>query len=348
MSEKIDNSIKKQIKDSEHIIKVLHNNSKGSTIYLVGCSHISDKSSKAVQDLLDIVKPDTVFLELSEDRKDHLTISDEQVKAELERTPRIRWFSSDLSIFLLSTVATFYHYSSKITKYTSGEEMRTAFKYAKENKCTVVLGDRDQIQSWTKAVNSIDGKSLLKIYKSLCGVAYLVNKSSESEIRQLLIKYKEDLDDLSKGADFDLDFFKDYPTLYKILVNERDRYMASTLRDSPGKTIVGVVGRAHLPGIAKHINDPIEGFKVRTELEETTSPSFISKYGLPLSIVAGLTLPATLALSSFYTIRKRMFPKSNRPSVVVGFLCCIGTELAITDSYISDIFKKLERTSNLE
>ena len=48
-----------------------------------------------------------------------------------------------------------------------------------------------------------------------------------------------------------------YPSLFKILIDERDRYMAKHLllimKDNPEKKILAVVGAGHVKGIKKYL-----------------------------------------------------------------------------------------------
>ena len=43
------------------------------------------------------------------------------------------------------------------------------------------------------------------------------------------------------------------PAVYKAMIQERDEYMANSLRASPSKKIVAVVGIGHLDGIERYL-----------------------------------------------------------------------------------------------
>jgi pheromone shutdown-related protein TraB len=60
---------------------------------------------------------------------------------------------------------------------------------------------------------------------------------------------------------------KQFPSIKKVLVDERDTYIAEMIKHSPGKKIVAVVGAGHLEGIVEHLN---KGKKINlTDLNNT-------------------------------------------------------------------------------
>ena len=48
------------------------------------------------------------------------------------------------------------------------------------------------------------------------------------------------------------------PELRRILIDERDRYLAYKIRTAPGKKIVAVVGAGHVPGIQRYWEKPVD------------------------------------------------------------------------------------------
>ena len=53
---------------------------------------------------------------------------------------------------------------------------------------------------------------------------------------------------------------EDHPIIGEVLINERDQFLAQSIRSAPGDKIVAVVGAAHVPGILEYIkqNTPID------------------------------------------------------------------------------------------
>jgi pheromone shutdown-related protein TraB len=56
------------------------------------------------------------------------------------------------------------------------------------------------------------------------------------------------------------DVKKSHPIIEKILIDERDRFLAEKIRTAPGEKIVAVVGAAHAAGIKRYLaaNEPID------------------------------------------------------------------------------------------
>jgi pheromone shutdown-related protein TraB len=80
---------------------------------------------------------------------------------------------------------------------------------------------------------------------------------------------------------------KQFPSIKKVLVDERDSFIAEMIKHSPGKKIVAVVGAGHLEGII----DSLEKNK-KVDLKEITS---IPKKKSFLKYI-GLLIPALLIL----------------------------------------------------
>ena len=79
------------------------------------------------------------------------------------------------------------------------------------------------------------------------------------------------------------------PELHRIIIDERDQYLAHKIKTAPGKTIVAVVGAGHVPGIKKYWDKPIDV----SMLEEIPPKSRLTKFlkwGIPAAIVGLIVL----------------------------------------------------------
>jgi pheromone shutdown-related protein TraB len=82
---------------------------------------------------------------------------------------------------------------------------------------------------------------------------------------------------------------KAMPVLKKVIIDERDRYIAQKMKNSAGKKIVSVVGAGHVKGILKFLesNNEID----LKSIEIIPEPSLASKslgWGFPLIIIASI------------------------------------------------------------
>eukprot|EP01133_Synstelium_polycarpum_P015940 gene15940-18949_t len=246
--EKIKKAIEDQIKDSQKFIKTIRNEKTGTVVYLVGTSHVSADSIENVRKIVRIVQPDTIFLELSKDREALLTMPESHLQHNWTVRPRIRWLSNDIATFTHSVMATSYYYSSLMAPKNAsipGGEMRAAFQEGAKLGCRFVLGDRDQDSTWNRVINNLDVLTVLKLYIKNVGSYVELAMSTPEEILSFNVDTVQEIDDFDVDGP---DVMGEYPLVKNLFVDERDRFMAASLRDAPGKTIVAVAGKAHIKG----------------------------------------------------------------------------------------------------
>jgi pheromone shutdown-related protein TraB len=68
----------------------------------------------------------------------------------------------------------------------------------------------------------------------------------------------EDLKDRDTISEMMAEFAKHMPELKAPLIDERDRYLMSSIREAPGKTIVAVVGAGHVEGMVEHLHTAVD------------------------------------------------------------------------------------------
>ena len=85
------------------------------------------------------------------------------------------------------------------------------------------------------------------------------------------------------------DFGKSFPEVKQVLIDERDQFLASKIKNAPGKKIVAVVGAGHMNGIAKIIEED-------RELPSEESISVIPK-SAPIWKIIGWAIPVAIIAS---------------------------------------------------
>jgi len=131
-----------------------------------------------------------------------------------------------------------------LTEVFPGSEMLEAVDEAERVGAKMIMIDRP-IQSILKEIREVPLMERLKI-----GLDVLVALFAISTRRQTTQLTKLDLDELIT------EFETKYPTLFRILVNERDRYMADRLQEILESTIgpvIAVVGLGHVKGVKQHL-----------------------------------------------------------------------------------------------
>ena len=126
-----------------------------------------------------------------------------------------------------------------------GDEMIAAMNAAEENNIRCTLIDRPiQItlkRAWGK--NSLWGKC--KLLATLISSAFSKEEVDPEEIEKL--KQRNEMDSM-------MDELSDYmPVIKKVLIDERDQYLASKIWESEGNNIVAVLGAGHLPGVQAYL-----------------------------------------------------------------------------------------------
>jgi len=212
------------------------------TIILVGTAHVSQESVELVKLVIEQEQPDNVCVELDAKRFEAISHPN-------------RWESLDLKVIIrqqqLSTLivnlvlASFQKRLGDKLGVLPGMEMLESIRMAEKHNVPVTLADRDVRVTMRRAWRNTPfwRKSLLM--SSLLLSIFDTTEVSEDEIRNL--KKQDVLSEMMK------DLGKEVPTLKKVLIDERDRYLAKKMVEAPGKRTVAVVGAGHVAGICQTI-----------------------------------------------------------------------------------------------
>jgi pheromone shutdown-related protein TraB len=262
----------------------------GKEIYVVGTAHISSQSVDLVQETIDEVLPETVAVELCDGRLKSLKDPDRWKNTNLVTIIRQGKAHILLAQLLLAG------YQKKLGKNLSikpGAEMLAAVKIAEEQGRGIVLADRDINVTLKRTWASLGLIGLMKL--SFSTLKSLVDKDgsvTEEEIERL--KSADALAEVMK------EFSEALPQVRTALIDERDAYLTELIRTSPGKKVVAVVGAAHVPGIKRLINSPID----LAAISSPPQPSLLKKvvgWSVPLLIVVGMVYSFATAGSETFT-----------------------------------------------
>jgi pheromone shutdown-related protein TraB len=208
---------------------------------LIGTAHVSKKSVEEVERTIEELKPDAVAVELCPRRFSTLVkgeIPDISVSDVVKR--------GDAFLALFQFMLAYYQ--KKIGKELGvkpGEEMITAVRKAREIGADVLLIDRDFGITFKRLWQSM---SFVEKLKMVWNVVKSFFSEDESDIEEIL----SDVDYLL------MEFKKIVPNAGKVLVDERDAYMAHNLIKAMEKydNIVAVVGAGHKKGIEYYLKNP--------------------------------------------------------------------------------------------
>jgi pheromone shutdown-related protein TraB len=245
---------------------------------LVGTAHISQDSVETVKAVIHNENPDTVCVELDEQRHKAL------------RNPR-HWESLNLiqvlkqgqAPFLLANLAlaSFQKRMGLHTGVKPGAELAMAAETAEDLGKEIQLVDREIRTTLLRAWRKAGFWKKMNLLSTLLVSMFESQELDEEELAKL-----RQTDTLSAMLD---EMAEVLPTVKTILVDERDSYMAHYIRQAPGQKIVAIVGAAHMPGIIKKLEQTFSSEEIAelSVIPEKTSFSKIIPWLVP-AIVVGL------------------------------------------------------------
>lgn len=246
--------------------KVLELN--GRKITLIGTAHVSKESIDEVTQTINTLNPDCVAIELDEKRADSIQNAERYSQLDIIKVLKRHEGFLLLANLILSS---FQRRMGLNVGVKPGDEMLAAINTANEMNIPSVMVDRPiQItlkRAWAK--NSFWGKC--KLFALLISSAFSKEEVDPSEIENL--KNSSEMDSMMG------ELAKEMPVIKKVLIDERDEYLASKIWDAHGENVVAVLGAGHLPGVEKHLQKLAAGEEKSdvTEISEIPPKSVLSK-----------------------------------------------------------------------
>ncbi len=248
------------------------------TILLVGTAHISKESVNLVTEIITREHPDGVCIELDDNRYKVLT-------------ERKRWQALDLKAIIRNKQLSMLMINMLMASYQKklgsqlgvlpGAELLAAAETATAQGIPIFLCDRDVRITLRRAWKSTSFLKKGYLFAALLGSVFDRTEVSEEKLTEL--RKKDVLADLMDEMGDAL------PDVKKVLIDERDIYLAEKIRTSPGKKIVAVVGAGHVEGILRHL--PEDNSATMTDLQTIppVSGSFkLLGWAIPLIIIGSL------------------------------------------------------------
>ena len=245
---------------------------------LIGTAHISQASKELVRETIEAEIPDTVCVELDEGRLNSIKDPDRWKKMDLKQVIKKKQLATLIANLVLGS------YQKRMGAQTGvkpGSELKEAVNVAEEKGAELVLADRDikitlkrtwACTPWYRKLNLLAGL-----------FASIFDKTEVSEEELAKIKEQDALSSMMQ------DFGKSFPEVKQVLIDERDQFLASKIKNAPGKKIIAVVGAGHMRGIAQIIEQD-------KELPSEESISVIPK-SAPIWKIIGWAIPVAIIAS---------------------------------------------------
>ncbi len=242
-------------------------------IILIATAHVSKESAELVKQVIEEEKPDSVCVELDEQRYTNI-----QNPKSWENTDIVKVIKSKRVGFLLANLA-LSSYQKKMAKKLDapvGGEMIQGIKSAEETGAQLVLADRNIQTTFLRIWRKL---GLWEKTKLLTGLVFSFDED-DAELTD------QDIQDLLKAdmlQSMMASVKEKFPGIGKILITERDQYLAAKIKTAPGKKVVAVLGGAHVPGVKEEI------YKEQ-DLEEISVVPPVN----PISKISGWIIPAII------------------------------------------------------
>ncbi|HEX2732239.1 MAG TPA: TraB/GumN family protein [Polyangiaceae bacterium] len=246
----------------------------GKAIHLVGTAHISQRSVEEVRRVILELRPDTVCVELDTSRFEALTDDNRFEKLDIFEILR---GNRALAVLASLVLTSFQRRLGAKLGVTPGAELLSAVHAAREVNAKLVLADRDVQATLKRSWGALGAGERAGLFVALLGSFFAKQELTAEQVEAM--KDKDTLGELMK------EFARQMPALQVPLIDERDRYLMSTIQESPGPRIVGVVGAAHVPGMVKLLGTSVDR-NALSELPQPTTAQKLRPWLLPSLLLA--------------------------------------------------------------
>jgi pheromone shutdown-related protein TraB len=216
-------------------------------ITLIGTAHVSRESADLVGQVIEEEKPDTVCVELCQARYQSFTQKKQWQNTDLVKVIR----EKKASLLLLNLMLTSYQRRiGQKLGIRPGEEFLQAIQAAETVGASIHLADRDVRITLSRTWRLMGLWTKMKLFYQFLASVWEVDTIRQEDIEKM--KRKDVLESLLS------ELGKALPELRRVLIDERDQYLAHKIRNAPGKRIVAVVGAGHVPGIKACWDKPVD------------------------------------------------------------------------------------------
>jgi pheromone shutdown-related protein TraB len=211
---------------------------------VVGTAHISSESVDLVRRVIEAERPECVCIELDAQRFEALSQEQRWEDLDLRQIVRSKQLSTLIANLLLAS------YQKRLglkLGVTPGSELLEAARTAEQLGIDIVLCDRDIRVTLRRAWGSLSLFRKLLLVSSIAASAFESPEISEAELRR--IRQQDVLSELMA------ELGNAMPALKRVLIDERDAYLAQKMRESSGQRVVAVVGAGHVEGMLSALRE---------------------------------------------------------------------------------------------
>ncbi len=319
----------KEEKQNVHHIRFSHERD----LYLVGTAHVSRQSVELVEEIINEIEPDTICVELDDQRYKSLMKKQNYEDMDIIRIIREKQLFFFIGQFIMAS------YQKKIATKTGsrpGMEFKKAIEMGEEKGIRMIMADRNIGVTLKRAFRLTPFWHKMKFLASLF-------VADEEDIEELDIEKLKEHDAIERIVE---NFEEELPVTKEVLIDERDRYLASKIHENLGKVTVAVVGAGHVPGMLREFSSPLTE-EERDDIDFIPPPGRISRI-LPWIIPA---LVLGLFIWGFSSGRKEVagdaiiyWVLANGVLTSIGCLIAMAHPLTVLSGFIAAPFTSLNPT----
>jgi len=304
--------------DNTHLL-----NFEDKKVTLIGTAHVSIESVDLVQKVIEDERPDMVCVELCESRYQSI-----MQKSKWQNTNLFKVIKEKKAFLLLSNLMLAY-FQKKIGQKLGirpGEEIVRAIQVAESVGAHIHLADRDIRTTLSRTWRLMSLWTKIKLLFQLVTSVGEMDDIKEADIEKMK---KKDVLEM-----FLSEIGKTFPEMRRILIDERDQYLAQMIRTAPGKKIVAVVGAGHVPGIQRYWERHID-LDVLNQIPPKGKAFGFIKWGIPVFIVCLIILGFFYAGSSAGTSMIKWWVLANAILAGLGAAVALGHPLTVLSAIVS-------------
>ena len=282
----------------------------GKKILLIGTAHISQSSVDEVNTVINQVKPDTVCIELCSSRYQAMLAKDQWKNMDIFK---VIHEGKSFLLFANLIMTAFQKRLGSRLGVKPGSEMFEAANVAEKLNSELVLADRDVKITLQRTWRGMPFWGKMKVLGQLLASLFIREEISKEEIEKL-----KESDALSEAVKM---LAEQSPEMKRILIDERDQYMAEKIRQSMGKLIVAVVGAGHVKGLTAELENKHNLAELESVPPTGKAVAWL-KWGIPALIIA-------LIVYGFFTVDTDVsIEMIQRWFLINGTLSALGTAAA--------------------
>ncbi len=281
----------------------------GKEVILIGTSHVSKVSAQQVKEVIEFEKPDSVCIELDEQRYQSVIAKNRWKDMDIFKVIKEKKATLLLMNLVISSSQKRF---AKQFGIKAGQEMIQAIHSTNEIGSNLVLADRNIQITFSRIWKRLGLWGKLNLTMQIILSIFSDESITEEEMEKM--KSQDMIDSMLK------EFTATFPKIKIPLIDERDQYLAQKIKDAPGSKVVAVLGAAHVFGIKEEIKKEHD-LKVLCQVPAKSKIPIILAWLVPVLILSMMGY-------TFYVNRAAGINQTTSWILWNGFLSAIGAIIA--------------------